>query len=81
VSIEAAFGPWVDGRDPVERKAQFRALAGICACFAGSGHRVVASLRAAEHDDGAAETARAEFEAMPALTRRRILSVFAKIGI
>jgi hypothetical protein len=64
------FGPWSPGLDPGERLARFRSLAGISAAFLGSGHRLVASLRAAETGDAAAgERA----------TRRRMLSVFGAI--
>jgi hypothetical protein len=74
------YGPFVDGRDPVERKAQFRALASICACFVGCSHRVVVALRKAECDAGAASTARDLLEDLPARVKRNILSIFSAVN-
>jgi hypothetical protein len=69
------FGPWC-AADPNERIAQFRTLAALCAAFVGSGHHVVAELRTAEVDQAAADRALETFNALPALTRRRILSTW-----
>jgi hypothetical protein len=74
------FGPWSPGLEPGERVAQFRSLAGISASFLGSGHPLVASLRAAETGDAdAGERAIRDLHDVPALTRRRMLSVFGAI--
>jgi hypothetical protein len=75
-SIKAAapFGPWVPGTSADERMAQFRTLAALCAAFCGSSHPLLAELRCAERDQAAAVRALETFNALPALTRRRILS-------
>jgi hypothetical protein len=71
------FGPWVSHIDPIERGKQFRSLTALAAVFLGSQHQLVAALRAAETDDGeAAERALELLNRVPALTRRRMLSVF-----
>jgi hypothetical protein len=76
-SIKAAapFGPW-SAADPSERMAQFRTLAALCAAFVGSSHPVLEELRSAERDQAAADRALETFNALPALTRRRILSTW-----
>ena len=79
MSTDAAFGPWRSGLGEPERMAQLRALAALTAVFCGSGHRLVASLRAAEHDEGAAATARELLGQLPSRVRRKILSVFGRI--
>jgi hypothetical protein len=73
---DAPFGRWVPGTSADERRAQFRTLAALCAAFVGSGHQVVAELRAAEVDQAAADRALEIFNVLPALTRRRILSTW-----
>jgi hypothetical protein len=49
-----AFGPWLPGVDPGERKAQFRALAVLAAVFSGWRNPLIGALRQAEHDAAAA---------------------------
>jgi predicted O-methyltransferase YrrM len=75
------YGPWTPNLSEPERVARFRTLAGVTAAFCGSSHPAVAALRTAERDDEAAQAAREQFEDLPALTRRRVLSVFAKVGL
>jgi hypothetical protein len=70
------FGPWVPGIGADERKAQFRSITALAAAFCGSGSPVVAAMRAAEHDEAAAADALLALNSLPALTRRRLLSVF-----
>src|SRR5260370_39116737 len=74
-----SFGTWSPNIDPVERVAQFRSLAALAALLIGSGHPLIAELRAAEIDRNAAERALALLEALPSLTRRRLISTFAAI--
>jgi hypothetical protein len=73
MSSSPPFGPWAPGIDPGERMAQFRTLAVLAAAFNGSSHPLVAELRNAERDPAAAERALEIFNALPALTLRRIL--------
>jgi hypothetical protein len=73
------FGPWVAGIDAVERAKQFRSLAALAAAFCGSGSELALALRAAEQDLIAAPRALELLGKMPALTRRRMLSVFGAV--
>jgi hypothetical protein len=73
------FGPWVAGVDPAERKAQFRALAVLAAVFSGWRNPLIGALREAEQDAAAGARALELLDALPALTRRRMLSVFAAV--
>jgi hypothetical protein len=74
------FGPWSPGLEPGERLARFRSLAGISASFLGSSHPLIAALRAAESGDAAAgERAIRDLDDIPALTKRRLLSVFSAV--
>jgi hypothetical protein len=77
--MSSPFGPWAPGIDAVERKAQFRSLATLAAAFTGSSSPVVAALRAAEADPTKADAALAALNAVPALRRRRLLSVFGSV--
>ena len=74
-----AFGPWA-ALDPVERRAQFRSLASITALVVGSAATVVETLRRAETDDAAGEQALEQFERLPSLTKRRILSTWGVVN-
>jgi hypothetical protein len=76
---QLAFGPWAPGLDPVERAAQLRCIAGLAALFVGSAHPLVAALQAAERDPEAAAQAFAMLDALPTLTRRRVLSAFGAV--
>jgi hypothetical protein len=73
------FGPWSPGIAPVERIAQLRSLAALAAVSVGSGHPLVAELRAAETDQDAAERALALLDALPSLTRRRLIATFGAV--
>jgi hypothetical protein len=73
------FGPWSPGVAPVERTAQSRSLAALAAVLVGSGHPLVAELRAAETDRDAAERALALLDALPGLTRRRLVATFGVV--
>jgi hypothetical protein len=74
-----AFGPWSSGLDATERVAQFRSLASLAALMTGSGNPLVQALRQAEHDTAAAALALDLINALPALTRRRLLSTFGAV--
>jgi hypothetical protein len=76
MSEPTRFGPWAPGVDGAERVAQFRGLRCLVAAFCGSGHPVVTALREAELSEAAAERALEQFNEIPALRRRRLLSVF-----
>ena len=73
------FGPWSPHVGPIERTAQFRSLAALAAMSVGSGHQLVAELRAAETDRDAAQRALALLDALPSLTRRRLIATFGAI--
>ena len=73
------FGPWSPNVDPVERIAHLRSLAALAAVFGGSGHPLVAELRAAEIDHDAAERALTLLDTLPSLTRRRLIATFGAI--
>src|SRR5258707_16654 len=75
----APFGPWSPDVDSVERVAQLRALCALAAVFCSSQHPLVAELRRAETDPDAAERALTLLDALPSLTRRRLISVFAVV--
>jgi hypothetical protein len=74
--VAAPFGPWSPGLSAEERKAQFRSLTALAAAFNGAVHPLVAALRDAERDEASAAHALDVLNALPALTRRRMLSVF-----
>jgi hypothetical protein len=74
--VAASFGPWSPGLSAEERKAQFRSLTALAAAFNGAAHPLVAALRAAERDEASAAHALVVLNGLPALTRRRMLSVF-----
>jgi hypothetical protein len=73
------FGPFRPHVERVERVAGPRAIAALTAVFAGSDHAAVAALRQAEADVGASDQALSEFDKLPALPRRKIISVYAAI--
>lgn len=65
-----------------ERGRQLRAFAALVAAFTPptpGRDRLVGELRAAEEDAAAVPAAMTGFEALPSLTRRRILSTFARL--
>jgi hypothetical protein len=76
MSAPTKFGHWVEGIGPYERKAQFRSLAALAAAFNGSAHPLVGALRDAERNPAAADQALAILNELPALRRRKMLSVF-----
>jgi hypothetical protein len=71
------FSPACKGH--AERKAQLRCLQGIIACHHGSDHPLITLLRAAEHDAMRFVEAFDAMEKMPALYRRRVLSVLSAV--
>jgi hypothetical protein len=73
------FGPWSPGVDRVERVAALRALAALVAVFCGSDHVAVDALRHAEADAGALDQALAEFDKLPSLRRRHVITTYARI--
>jgi hypothetical protein len=79
VSERVLFGPFIPGIVDVERIAELRSLAALCAVFCGSSHPLVAALRQAEADDAAAAQALELLNHIPSLTRRRLLSTFGAI--
>jgi hypothetical protein len=79
VTVREPFGPWRPGIGQPERTAQFRSLAALVAAFTGSGNPLVATLRAAEHDEGAAETARQLLDDMPSRVKRNVLATWGVI--
>jgi hypothetical protein len=81
MSAPSRYGPWSVG-DQIERRVQFRSLAGLVAVLTRSSddrQQLLATLRQAETDDAAADRALVLFEGLPALTKRRILSTFGAV--
>jgi hypothetical protein len=74
-----SFGPWRVDLPATERTAQMRCLAGLVAAFTGSKNPLIGELRSAERDEAAAGRALDLLNRQPALTRRKILSVFGAI--
>jgi hypothetical protein len=74
-----SFGPFRPGLDPTERIAQWRSLGSIAAMLVGSHHPLVAQLRAAERDEAASAQALDMVDALPSLTRRRLLATFGAV--
>jgi hypothetical protein len=73
------YGPWSPTCPAGERERQLRCLAGIAACQLGSGHPIIAALRAAESNTMAYVDALDAMERMPALWRRRLLATHAAV--
>ncbi len=72
------FGPWLPGLAEVERGARWRSFAALALVYVGSAHPLTRACAAAERDP-AADAAAAAWEALsalPALTRRRLLSTY-----
>jgi hypothetical protein len=67
----------IDARpDPVERAGQVGRLCGIAAMLLRSSHPLVALLRQAERDEAALAQAIDIIDALPTLTRRRLIASF-----
>jgi hypothetical protein len=79
VTARSPWGPWRPGIGQPERAAQFRSLAALVAAFTGSSNPLVATLRTAEHDDAAAETALELLEDMPSRVKRNVLATWGAI--
>lgn len=75
----APFGPWSPAVEPVERIAQLRSLASLCALMCGAHHPLVGALRRAEIDGEEAARALTLLDGLPALTKRRLLSTFGAV--
>jgi len=76
-----SYGPWSPAVEPVERAKQLRSLQALVLAFVRPTEwlcrdTIVRTLRQAEHDGNALKEAREQFEQIPALTKRRLLSVF-----
>jgi hypothetical protein len=74
------YGPWSRNIMPEERVAQLRSIAALTAAAFGSDHPVVSQLRRAEAGGAALQEALTAFETLPALSKRRILSVFNSVN-
>ena len=73
------FGPWSATIDEGERRCRWRALAALAAVFCGPGSTLAQACLRAEHDTGASTEAANALGRLGALTRRRLLSVFALV--
>jgi hypothetical protein len=73
------FGPWSPTIQREERGKQLRSLASIAHVILGPRHPLIAELRRAETDAIASVKAQDLIEKLPALTRRRMLSVFSAV--
>jgi hypothetical protein len=66
-------------QDAIERAAQIGRLCGIAAMLLRSTHPLVALLRQSARDDTALARALEMVDALPSLTRRRLISTFAAV--
>jgi hypothetical protein len=73
------FDPWVADLERAEECAQLRLIGGITASFVGCQHPLVAILRRAENDAAAKAAALCMLNVLPALTKRKIISVFGGV--
>ena len=73
------YGPWSPSIHSGERIAQLRSLAALVAAAFGSDHPCVSALRRAEAGGAALQEAHTIFEKLPALAKRRLLSVFSSL--
>jgi len=74
------FGSCLPGMDPVERKAQLRVLAAPAAVFRGWRNPLKA-LREGEHIAAAGARALKLLDRLPALTRRRVPTVYGEVDL
>ena len=74
-----SWGPWSPTCHRDQRALQLRSLAALVAVYCGSHTPLVRTLRLAETDPMAFTEAEQAFNALPALSRRKILSMFSKI--
>ena len=74
-----SIGPWAAGIDEAERAARFRELRVLAAVYVGSRHSLTVALGEAVTDAASSERARVELSSLPALTRRRLLSVYGAL--
>jgi hypothetical protein len=79
MSTEYQYGPWSPTIDPLEQGKQLRSLCAIAHLQLGPNHPLTPALRAAEDSQEALDLAYGLVEALPALTRRRLLSSFAAV--
>jgi hypothetical protein len=81
--VNAPFGPWVRGLDPRERAIELRTLAGLVYAYAGmicDPRPCMEALRLAENGQSAdLAVALVEFDRLPALVRRKIISTFGRV--
>lgn len=75
----SGWGPWSPTCHRDQRALQLRSLAALVACHCGSAHPLVKLLRAAETCPMSFTEAQARFEQLPALTKRKVLALFAAI--
>jgi hypothetical protein len=73
------YGPWSPLCSRDERGKQLRCLAALAAAYCGSDHPIILTLRRAEVDPMQFTEAQLAFEALPALSRRKILTKFARV--
>lgn len=74
-----SWGPWSPTCHREERPLQLRTLRTIAYLRLGPDHPLIAELRAAETDAMSFVKAQDLIEALPALTRRRLLATFSAI--
>jgi hypothetical protein len=71
------FGPTQLER--LELAAQLRCIAGILACHCGSAHPLIDLLHRAESDSVALQHAAVQFDRLPSLSARKIVSTFGAV--
>jgi hypothetical protein len=73
------YPPWSPTVGEIERGKQLRSMAAVAYMLLGPCHPLWSTLRRSESDAMAFAAAQDLVEALPALTRRRLLSTFAAI--
>ena len=77
--MATAFGPWEGHLDPGERVARLRALRALACIYARYPDFIIA-LAKAENDPAELDRAGQLLDRLPALGRRRLLSVYARVA-
>jgi hypothetical protein len=73
------YGPWSPDCDPVECRLQLRGMATAAFMLVGPHDALWRTLRAGEDDAQAFVRAYDLIEALPSLTRRKLLATFSRV--
>jgi hypothetical protein len=79
-TIKAPWGPWSPAIDAGERRCQLRCLSGLIAAYRGTRDPLIDILRDAELDRDVLQHAAVQFDQLPSLVARRIVSTFGAVN-